>query len=370
MQASDPTKAGVPPYYMISYELGGTPRISLLGTNRSELKWTAVHAAGSKLILSLADSEGNTGGIPSFVYFVEAGNSDCLPQIPDSSDFTVSANVTSVADTCEPWGLRIKGGVKPYNLTLLQLNSAVVTNVTMGKDDDAFTFINRGNPGTLFAGMLMIPFSVAVPDHMLFTPAAGDSTGRYARGTPSMTPLGSYNVDCVGLVSSSGKASELDPPVTQPKSRRPIIIGVVVGVFVVLAIGHAWYFWYYRPRRRRGAISTTRTIDPFFDNSLWGRKTRGEPVPNENSSESEPGTVIVQHRDGGPSRVQELPPPYADAREMEGENESRSPVEQPNAVNRIIKGNPLAWSPTPFTGNCVQELPPPYADSREKDGKG
>ncbi|ESK90387.1 hypothetical protein Moror_13704 [Moniliophthora roreri MCA 2997] len=276
-----------------------------------------MHAAGSKLILDLVDSEGNSGGVPPLVYFVEAGNSDCLPQIPDSSDFTVSANVTSVANTCEPWGLRIKGGVKPYNITFFQLNSLVATNVTMGKDDDAFTFINRGDPGTLFAA------------------AVSDSTGRYARGTPSMTPLGSNNVDCIGLVSTPGKASELDPPTTQPKSRRPIIIGVVVGVFVVLAIGHAWYFLCYRPRRRRGAISTTRTIDPFFDNSLWGRKTWGEPVPNENSSEGEPGTVIIQHRDGGPSRVQELPPPYADAREMEGEYESRSPVEQPNVPHVV-----------------------------------
>jgi hypothetical protein len=44
----------------------------------------------------------------------------------------VVANVTDTLTTCQPWGLTIKGGTPPYNLTLAAVNSPVVTNVTMG----------------------------------------------------------------------------------------------------------------------------------------------------------------------------------------------------------------------------------------------
>ncbi|EEB96913.1 hypothetical protein MPER_03864, partial [Moniliophthora perniciosa FA553] len=115
----------LPPFYMMAYEIGGTPRISLLGTNESDLKWTADHP--------IVDSEGTAGGISPQLYTV-----------------VISANVTTSVNTCDPWGLRIRGGVKPYNITFLQINSPIVTNVTLGPNDDAFTYINRGDPGKLF----------------------------------------------------------------------------------------------------------------------------------------------------------------------------------------------------------------------------
>lgn len=57
-------------------------------------------------------------------------------------------NVTGRLRTCQPWELRIKGGVPPYNVTLAALGSPVITNVTVGLGDDIFTYINRADPGT------------------------------------------------------------------------------------------------------------------------------------------------------------------------------------------------------------------------------
>lgn len=41
--------------------------------------------------------------------------------------------MTDTLTTCQPWGIIIKGGVPPYNVTLAAVNSPIVTNVTMGK---------------------------------------------------------------------------------------------------------------------------------------------------------------------------------------------------------------------------------------------
>lgn len=70
----------------------------------------------------------------------------------DRQDFTLKANATDTISTCDPWMLTIKGGVKPYKLTLLQLGSPTVTNVTMGAEDDGFVYVMRGAPDTLLIG--------------------------------------------------------------------------------------------------------------------------------------------------------------------------------------------------------------------------
>lgn len=70
----------------------------------------------------------------------------------NQNDFTVSANITDTVNTCQPYGLRIHGGVPPYNLSLAQFNSPVVTNVTIPSPNDAFTYINRATPGYLLLG--------------------------------------------------------------------------------------------------------------------------------------------------------------------------------------------------------------------------
>ncbi len=82
-----------------------------------------------------------------------AGQSITCIQSRDPPTFTVTSNITGDANTCDPWGLTIVGGVKPYNVTLAALSSPVITNVTMGGLDDRFTYINRADPNTILLGM-------------------------------------------------------------------------------------------------------------------------------------------------------------------------------------------------------------------------
>lgn len=103
-------------------------------------------------MLNVVDSQGNGGGIPPQSYNVVPSRTTECQVGSNATDFTVSANVSDTVNTCQPWGLRIKGGVPPYNISFAQLNSPVVTNVTIPTGLDAFTYINRATPGYLLLG--------------------------------------------------------------------------------------------------------------------------------------------------------------------------------------------------------------------------
>jgi hypothetical protein len=136
--------------------------------------------------------------------------------------------------------MTIKGGVQPYTVTLAALDSPIITNVTLGPLDDVFTFIDRADPNTQLAA------------------AISDANGTYANGTGLVSTTGSGNVDCTGLVSSSGNSTQMaaQAAAQQAASRRrasarkrKIIAGVVVGllglVFIMVAI-----LWCMSRRRR------------------------------------------------------------------------------------------------------------------------
>ncbi|KAJ7253604.1 hypothetical protein C8J57DRAFT_1137400, partial [Mycena rebaudengoi] len=192
-----PLKAhGVPPFYMISIPVGGTPITSFIGTNESDLAWQVRHPIDSQLALSVVDSQGTSGGVDVPLYTVTAGASTQCILAPTASTppFTITANVSDAVDTCQPWGLTISGGTRPYNLTLAALNAPDVTNVTLGANDSVFTYINRADPGTQILA------------------AVSDLNGNWATGSPIVRTQGSTDVNCTGLVSSSGTGA----PVTQP----------------------------------------------------------------------------------------------------------------------------------------------------------
>ncbi|KAK7018094.1 hypothetical protein VNI00_018374 [Paramarasmius palmivorus] len=322
---------GVAPYYMISYELGGTPKISSLGIDPNNLQWTVNHAAGKVLILSVVDSQGTAGGTGPQVS-VEAGDPNCTFQNADiPTDFTIVSNATNDIQTCEPWGIRISGGVKPYNLTLLPPSSPALTNITMGPTDDGYVYINRASPGSILVA------------------AVSDSTGRYAHGTPSVNTNGSRNTTCPGSESASGSASDIpgfgeqgpqdaNPPDPTQESRQgsqhaPIktstIIGIVVGgcVLVVIITSAFWCFRRYKQRRSQG-IPPAGLVSPFMDNpTSMDAKMDSHTVEELSAhhgtrqviseSRAEEAGVTIQHQDSGLDCVHELPPPYADTRGME-----------------------------------------------------
>ncbi|KAK0477649.1 hypothetical protein IW261DRAFT_1485699 [Armillaria novae-zelandiae] len=228
---------GIPPFYMRAYEKGGRVLTTLLGDSESNLTWTVNNLVGSEVLLNVVDSHGSSGGIAPQLYKVGTGSStNCIDDRNDTS-FTVTSNATtSDLQPCQPWGLRIHGGIPPYNISIVQPNSPVTTNATTGGDDDAYTYINRANSGQIL-------------------------TGASAWGIPSIMPTGGTDTPAAAAENNARKN----------KHRAGLIAGVVVGVLASVLIATAgWFFW---RRRRLGARKTTIEIDPdvtpYMPSKLW-----------------------------------------------------------------------------------------------------
>ncbi|KAJ7134083.1 hypothetical protein C8R43DRAFT_1239373 [Mycena crocata] len=322
------TANGVPPFYMIAFAVGGTPITSLIGTNESALVWTVRHPIGTQLVLGVVDSRGNSAGLDKPVYTVTAGaTTQCLPAATAEAPFKLTANVTDTLGTCEPWGLTIQGGIPPYTVTIAQINSPDVRNVTLGSNDDVYTYINRADPGSQLIG------------------SVSDSDGRWASGSVLVNTNGSPNVECNGLTSSSSSRNP-DVPTTkgtptsphQPISRVQIaIIAGASAVLVLLLFGVT--IWALRRRRRDAhpvaAADAERVLDiapfPVFGAHIDENDIRVPPpainvvevqrktVPREGSRHTVsiiPSAETLLPPDGAPIAtvtppiVRELPPPY------------------------------------------------------------
>ena len=131
------------------------------------------NVAGTRLILQMVDSLGNTGGTGGSIYEVvqsecsgslqkdvtqlmfikDTDFTDCIVPAP-SQDFKISSNITrgGPLGTCQPWRINIDGGRPPYTAVLDARNSPVITNVTIPSTDNAMVYINRADPGTNLFG--------------------------------------------------------------------------------------------------------------------------------------------------------------------------------------------------------------------------
>lgn len=175
---SNSSVIGVAPFYLIAFEVGGIPTTTMVGSNPSNLSWTANHKRGSSQFLSSDEltpmlrhfrneSHAVSNGFKrqhrrrstKFVHYeryvtygydadcflltglhLPAGSdTSCIPPPPSNTATLASVhpNVTdpSTLTTCQPWGLTIKNGKQPYQVVLSALNSGVITNVTMGDGD-------------------------------------------------------------------------------------------------------------------------------------------------------------------------------------------------------------------------------------------
>lgn len=372
--ATDPSLinvTGVPPYFMMAFPTTGTPRIYPIGTDPKNLSWTVDFPSTTELALSVIDSNNTAGGVPSDTFKVVAGqNEGCVVQ-PPANSFKLTTNVTGTIETCAPWGITLTGGVPPYNWTLAQIKSPVVTNVTGTQADDELVYIMRGDA-----------------DQRLFV-AASDATGKWAEGVGIVTPHNPNadgNVDCIGLRTVTGNSTvfkaQLDESnAKKAKDDRNKTIAIAVPVSIVGALllaGLIWFFWRRHRKQeelRASAFYHTEpniesltphqpTFTPYTDyvqtpagtaltfngtpsvtgastsppntSSVGARKaaeahglrpnhfsndysrhshtasvTSGPSSPGPSSSRFlEEDEIVIQHTDGGV--VRELPPPYAD----------------------------------------------------------
>ncbi|GJE96422.1 hypothetical protein PsYK624_126190 [Phanerochaete sordida] len=180
---------GVPPFYMLAFEPGGVPTTSVLGSDPTQLAWQVNHVRGSELMLAVVDSAGNTGGVSDVLYNIAAG-SDISCLLPSSPPVvTVQANVSDNLSTCQPWGLTITGGERPYTVVLSQLQSSTITVVTMSDDDDTFTYINRANT-----------------DRQMMA-SVYDALGLWGTSTGAVQSTSTADATCPGLVSSESASA-------------------------------------------------------------------------------------------------------------------------------------------------------------------
>ncbi|KAL4248206.1 hypothetical protein ABKN59_007149 [Abortiporus biennis] len=242
LNASDPSSVGVAPYYLIAFKPGGIPTTTPIGSNVAQLSWTVNHARGSELLLTIVDSVGNVGGIPNTFYNVTAGNNQsCIPaQLSTPTIASIQPNVTDVLMTCQPWGLTITGGTKPYQIVLAAPGSTVITNVTMGAADDVFTYPNRADPN----GVLMV--------------SVYDGAGHWGVSPDVVHTQGSTNVLCTGEVSSSKTTQEIQQEAKDRDAaaraaarhhRTTVILGAVLGTILPLIAIALGVFFFLRRRK-------------------------------------------------------------------------------------------------------------------------
>ncbi|KZT39184.1 hypothetical protein SISSUDRAFT_666637 [Sistotremastrum suecicum HHB10207 ss-3] len=143
------TQVARPPYYMLAYEVSGIATVSNIGSDSDELSWTIKHASGTQLLLQVADSLGNTGGVGPAVYNVTVGGAtNCHPST-ETTPITLAIeppNLT-VLQSCGPLVLDINGGTAPYTVSLVATNSPTVKNATLLDTENRYTWINQ-SPGT------------------------------------------------------------------------------------------------------------------------------------------------------------------------------------------------------------------------------
>ncbi|CAA7263778.1 unnamed protein product [Cyclocybe aegerita] len=337
---------GTAPYYMIAFLIGGAPITTLIGTDEDSLSWTVTAPVGSRLALSVVDANGSAGGLPPTIYEVIAGSTtQCVTGTIQTPEFKVTANVTGDLTTCQPWGLAIKGGVPPYNITLVQPNSPIVTNVTIGFGDNHYTYINRATPnGQLIA-------------------AISDLTGRWATRTPMVNTKGSSNVDCVGLVSSSGNSTEIAANIAAAnteaeaaKRQRATVTGVAVTIVLLFLIGSGiGVFFYIRKRKRLWQLEEANTLPHQF------------PLPyTQIENSASPGQVLSINNflsTPEPKALPLAPPPLSKASFLGGRYGTSSPL---HGIE-----SPLQTSPVdPPVGRALGDdsnspILPPHAHNRD-----
>ncbi|KAF8519801.1 hypothetical protein BU17DRAFT_65803 [Hysterangium stoloniferum] len=314
-----------PPYTMFAYEGSSITTVQTLGSDPQNLLWTVDHPAGeyhvnhaplsadvipgATLLLSMADANGNAGGVgPNLLTVTGTGNTTCHAQNP-TSPVSVTTNTTRTLESCAFLPLLIKGGTRPYTITVVRLGQPVVANVTLDPQFDTY------NWGRL--------------SYYIYR------NGVYAASTNLLTTLGTADLNCGGLQSvasdstshissTQGQSGTLTSSASTtatassspgPKSSSNTttsIIGAVVGVSVLIAVLGLSALFYLRRRRTRKKLA------PGYD---WNKVdlTAGEIMPFTPPYDAQEGFIGSRYdpagtAQGSPGRYHRLPStPYMDA---------------------------------------------------------
>jgi len=203
------------------------------------------------LLISMADSVGNSGGISKTVYTVVSNantNSSCHPISP-RSPVSLTTNTTSSINTCDVLPLKISGGQRPYQVTIVSSLDYIVTNVTMDGSYDTYNWVNKASPNSSLIATV------------------SDATGAYAVGTGLLKTGGSTDHNCNGMQSTQLDSTGHEPPLqagsptstastssaaskSSGSSTGPIVGGVVGGLVFMGALVAGIIFFMRRRRAR------------------------------------------------------------------------------------------------------------------------
>ncbi|KZS89155.1 hypothetical protein SISNIDRAFT_489582 [Sistotremastrum niveocremeum HHB9708] len=221
-----------PPYYLLAYEVNGSTSLSSLGSDISNMYWTAQQSQGSQLVLAMLDDAGNSGGILNGTYTIAQGSNNCSAPATPKTDFSVSTNASTSLDTCSAIEISIKGGTPPYTISIIEENAVAPYNTTLSTNDDTYLWVNN-----LFPGVTIIL-------------AASDSAGAWGKNTELITLTGNSNTHCsyTSTASNSSSSGNNSSSSTSHSGMGAIIAGVIIGIAAFAILG--WFFIYRRRRRR------------------------------------------------------------------------------------------------------------------------
>lgn len=283
------TVKAAPPYYLTVFEENGISTTSSVGSQIGSLSWTVNHLVGSRLVLTMFDSNGNSGGVLTEIYTVAGTktgtNASCIPSAA-SPAISVTSNATSKINTCDLVQFSISGGKKPYTVSIAETNSEVPFNNTMGSNDNTYSWVNNLTPGN------QVIVSVF------------DFNGNYGQSSQLMALSGSSNTHCAIASSSSSSNNNTSNPGNgngksgnsdqdnggsgnnskQGSSKTGIIAGVAIAAFFAIFFGLiAWFFLRRRQRNQTGLRESRRgwTIDRSDSVKFGGGRTRFPSDPNE-----------------------------------------------------------------------------------------
>ncbi|PVF98681.1 hypothetical protein CPB86DRAFT_704632 [Serendipita vermifera] len=255
--------APAPPYTMIAYPESGIPTVDLLGSG-DNLSWTPRFPAGTKVLLSLVDSNGNSGGVAQETDTIGSGTTtSCIPSTSTSSvRLSIEGPIGGTIQTCDTVPIHIEGGTKPYTVSIAVTNSGHTVNTTLTGDNDFFQWVARMGTGN----SLII--------------AASDSTGQYATTTQFYSTGGSTDTGCngkqdeqsvfsqntsassytaTGTTSRGTSTATSAPSNDQPKSGKSLtgpIIGTIIGILAIFGL-IAFFFFKRRNQRHFNGDSST-----------------------------------------------------------------------------------------------------------------
>lgn len=162
------------------------------------------------------------------------------------------------------------GGQKPYTISIAAVGSPVVTNVTLGSDDDVFTWVNLADPnGQLIRMFFLVVLLLSKYSDAKNAPVSvSDVNGTWGTSTGVFNTAGdavTLDTRCA-VVASSGNSANVDqhPPQPGNSSHTTVIVATVVPIVVVcLLAALAFFLW----RRRKQA--KFREPEPAFLPDAW-----------------------------------------------------------------------------------------------------